>query len=275
MKVKLPLLLLCSALITGCAIPMPWPSSPLYASSTSQDYSQLSEAQAKQAAVGHYGHYDVVAYEDDSMRTFVISYGFTDIYLVNGQLMQRDRFCSASHKINFTSVESFFSDEATQAIVPPEHELTLRKRADTWWLSRSETPTLLGVQADPNEPLLQDTSLYEFIDADGDGKPGVTVELLVAGFYKGELYIARRERFANEIALTNEYRLEGYVQDQSEQLVIGASSRLFNQPANPEQVLDWGLNPLLLVRIPDSLDTCDELMMQRDLLFPPEPEFSN
>lgn len=133
---------------------------------------------------------------------------------------------------------------------------------------------MLGVNADPSQPLLQDTSLYEFIDADNDGKPGVTVELLVGGFYRGELYIARRERFANEIALTNAFRLEGYVRDQSEQLVIGASSRLFNRPANPEQVMDWGLNPLILVRIPQALNTCEELMAQRDILFPPEPEFS-
>ncbi|WP_119395446.1 hypothetical protein [Salinibius halmophilus] len=265
--------ILATLTLAGCATPMPWPQSPLYAASTAEDFSQLSKSEAKAAAVGHYGHYDVVAYEDDSMRTFVISYGFTTIYLDGDTLMQRDRFCSASHKINYNSVESYFSDAATRAIVPPDHELTVSKRDNTWWLSRAETPTLLGVAADPNKPLVQDPSQYQFIDADNDGNPGVTVELLVGGFYKGELYIARRERFANEIALTNRYRLEGYVRDQSEQLVIGASSRLFDRPANPAQVLDWGLNPLLLVRIPPNLTDCDALMAQRDLLFPPEPEF--
>lgn len=269
-----PIVLLSLAvLLTGCA--SKWPTSPLYPAASQADFSQLSQAQAKAMAVGHYGHYDVVAYEDERMRTFVISYGFTDIWLEGDTLMQRDRFCRASHKINYPTVSSHFSDAATQAIVPLSHPLSIEQRGDTWWLSRGETPTLLGVQGDPSETLEQDPSRYQFIDADGDGQPGVTVSLLVAGIYPGELYIARRERFANEVALTNRYRLEGYVRDQSEQLVIGASSFLFNQQANPAQVLDWGLNPLILVRIPESLTDCDALMAQRDLLFPPEPAFGD
>jgi len=33
------------------------------------------------------------------------------------------------------------------------------------------------------------------------------------------------------------------------------------------------MNRIILVRVSDDLDTCEELMRNRDLLFPAEPEF--
>ena len=33
------------------------------------------------------------------------------------------------------------------------------------------------------------------------------------------------------------------------------------------------MSPIILVRVSDELDTCEELMQNRDRLFPPEPEF--
>ncbi|MDZ7633101.1 MAG: hypothetical protein U5L72_01090 [Bacteroidales bacterium] len=72
--------------------------------------------------VGHYAHYDVVAYEDTTtkttMRTFIISYGFTDFYLEDGKLMQSDRFVRAEQKLSRKNARSVFSDEAVQAIEP-------------------------------------------------------------------------------------------------------------------------------------------------------------
>ena len=36
--------------------------------------------------VGRYAHYDVVAYESADMKTLIISYGFTDLDVVDGEL---------------------------------------------------------------------------------------------------------------------------------------------------------------------------------------------
>ena len=44
----------------------------------------------KEKLVGHYAHFDVVAYIDTTtqttMKTFIVSYGFSDFYLENGKL---------------------------------------------------------------------------------------------------------------------------------------------------------------------------------------------
>jgi hypothetical protein len=118
---------------------------------------------------------------------------------------------------------------------------------------------------DRNDPLISDD--------DNDGKPGVTVVVRLFGFIEGEIYIARREIFANEMTLYSDGSLRGSVIDDSEQLVIGASLAILDTPNNPPQRRDPGLNPIILIPVSDDIDTCEELMAIRDSLFPPEPEF--
>ena len=81
------LLLSSIILINACTKPAPWPTSPLY------DFSEYENEKTtctnldsiKKQLVGHYAHYDIVAYEDTTTRspmfTFIISYGFTDFYM--------------------------------------------------------------------------------------------------------------------------------------------------------------------------------------------------
>ncbi len=59
------------------------------------------------------------------MRTFVISYGFTDFYLEDGKLMQSDRFVHAEQKLSRKKATSVFSEKAVQAIKPRVQEVEL------------------------------------------------------------------------------------------------------------------------------------------------------
>ena len=53
---------------------------------------------------GRYAHYDIVAYAERigfiDMKTFVISYGLTDLVMKNGVLKSLDRFCFSEHLSN-------------------------------------------------------------------------------------------------------------------------------------------------------------------------------
>ncbi len=263
----------------SCAKPLEWPKSPLY------DFPQPEPSQGQpldlQAAMekiaGHYAHFDVVAYEDTSlktpMRTMVVSYGFTDFRIRDGKLFQKDRFISASQKINQKSVSSSFGDAAAQAIKPEETETELFFKDGRWHLYRPETHTLLGIRGDPHLPLSRDAKDPAIIDADGDGKPGVTVKLNIGNLITGEIYIMRREISSTHMVLNANGSITGNVVDSSEQFVIGASLAILRQPSNATQLKDPGMNPILLVPIDESIDTPEELMAMRDTLFPPEPEF--
>jgi hypothetical protein len=97
-NLKYPGVLVMLIVLNSCSKPLEWPESPLYNFEQGEsNTTQPTDLEgARKAIVGHYAHYDVVAYEDTTtkttMRTLIISYGFTDFYLEDGKLMQSDRF---------------------------------------------------------------------------------------------------------------------------------------------------------------------------------------
>jgi len=266
-------------LLSSCSKPLDWPDSPLY------DFNQVSSKPdqfydletAKNRIVGHYAHYDVVAYEDTTtkttMRTFIISYGFTDFYLENGVLMQSDRFVHAEQKLSRKDAYSGISDKAVQAIKPRIQKVELTFQDGSWHMYRESTPSLLGINGDPLKPLSTDPNDPNLTDPDQDGNPGVTVTIGVGKFFKGEIYIIRREIFSNFLKLNANGTLTGHVVDQSEQFVVGASMKILSQPSHSIQHPDRGLSPVILVPIDPEIDTPEELMQIRDKIFPKEPEF--
>ncbi len=267
------------SILYSCSRPLDWPESPLYVfEQAAADTTKLKDPEsAKEAIVGHYAHYDVVAYEDTTtrttMRTFIISYGFTDFYLEEGRLMQSDRFVHAEQKLSRKNARSVFSDKAVQAIKPRVQEVELYQKDGTWHIYRPESPSLLGINGDPLKPLSTDPDDPNLTDPDNDGHPGVTVQISVGKFFRGEIYLTRREIFSNFLTLNSNGTLSGYVVDRSEQFVVGASKKILNQKSNNLQHPDKGLNPVLLVKVDPDIDTPEELWQIRDDIFPKEPEF--
>ena len=268
-------LLLCAA---ACGNPaLPWPASPLVSFESAQELGPMTREQALERIVGRYAHFDVVAYEEPlrgaPMRTFVVSYGFTEFRIVDGELIESDRFCHAEHRINRAGMQSSLSDRATRAIAPPSQKVRVSKKEGRWMIHRPASPSLIGIKGDATKPLPKDRKEADFSDPDGDKKPGVTVQIRVNKYIKGEVYLARREIFENRLELMADGSIRGTVTDRSEQLVAGASSCLFDSDADPKQASDPGLNPIVLIPIDESLTSCDELMKQASALFPPVPEF--
>ncbi len=265
-------------LVAGCSQPKPWPASPLYASPVNDPdwVAPTTKAEAMEAMAGRYAHYDVVAYDGETpngpLSTFVISYGFTELVIEDGELVEYDRFCHAEHKANQPFVTTV-PDAGTQAIQPRSAVVSVFEENGEWKLARPATPTLIGIDGNPDEALTMDPNSPLINDDDGDGKPGITVMANLFGFLEGEIYLARREIFENDVTLYSDGSLRGVVMDRSEQLVVGASLGILNTPNNPDQWDDLGLSPLILIPIPDDLDTCEELLANRDALFPPEPAF--
>lgn len=231
----------------------------------------------KQRVVGTYGHFDVVAYAEriflGEMRTLVITYGITELFLdEQGDLIARDRFCHASHKANLP-FRSRVPDAFTRAIVPRLAKVEIRDQDGVLSLWRPATPTPIGIRLDnPSvEPLPMNPKDPRISDDDHDGKPGVTVKIRIYNLFDTELYIARREIFAYALRLQANGDLTGYVSDHSEQLVVGSPLPLLRSQRNPAQAADSALSPMVLTPIDPSYD-CDRLMLERDALFPPEPE---
>ena len=222
--------------------------------------------------VGRWAHYDVVAYEDDTLKTLIISYGFNDFTEVDGQIIDQASFCFSEQRTD-QPIETSLSDAATQAIEPPPTPVEIDLVDGVLRVQRAATPTPVGIRLDDpaNEPLPTDPNDPRIVDDDGDGNPGITVTIRVSDDLSGQLYIARREIFAYEAFLTEPDLLTGTVTDDSEQLVIGASDPIFaTSPANWGQHDDLSKSPIILRRVDADWD-CERLAAERDALFPPTP----
>ena len=223
--------------------------------------------------VGRWAHYDVVAYEDDLLKTLIISYGFNDFTEVDGEIIDQASFCFSEQRTD-QSIETSLSDAATQAIKPPPAPVGVELVDGELQIQRAATPTPVGIRLDDpfNESLPTDPADPRIVDDDGDGNPGITVSIRVSDEISGELYIARREIFAYDAALVEPDRIIGKVTDDSEQLVIGASDPIFaTSPANWGQHPDLTKSPMILVRVDADWD-CERLAAERDAIFPPTPD---
>lgn len=222
--------------------------------------------------VGRYAHFDVVAYDDATMKTLIISTGFSDLELRDGVLWNQMTFCHAD-TVTDQAIDVSISDEATQAIKPIATPVEVTEVDGKLHVSRPATPTGIGIKlADPaNDELPTDPEDPRIVDADGDGHPGVTSTVRVGQDHSGEIYLARREIFAYEVTQQSPDRLVGTITDNSEQLILGASNPAFLTPAQWKQLDDPERNPVIWQRVDDDLD-CAGLAEQRDELFPPNPK---
>ena len=247
------------AALTGC-------SSAGAGSSSGTSTGSGGAADPAEQLVGRWAHFDVVAYEDADMASSIISFGFNDFSIVDGQLVDQASFCFSEQRTN-QPITTSISDAATQAIRPPSAPVTVDEVDGVLTIHRPATPTPVGIRlADPADPRI--------VDDDGDGHPGVTVKIKVTDDLSGELYIARREIFAYDATLVSPDRLEGIVDDHSEQLVIGASDPVFaTSKAQWVQRADRSLSPVVLVRVDGTWD-CARLAAERATLLPPTPDVS-
>ena len=246
---------------------------PTDAAADTQPPATDSAAVPGEELIGRWAHYDVVAYEDDVLKTLIISYGFNDFTEVDGQIVDQSSFCFSEQRTD-QPITTSLSDAATQAIQPPPAVLEVDTVDGVLRVRRPPTPTPVGIELeDPfNEPLPTDPNDPRIVDDDGDGNPGLTVTIEVSPEFIGELYIARREIFSFEAFLVEPDLLTGQVTDDSEQLVIGASDPVFaSSPANWGQYSDLSKSPIILRRVDESWD-CERLAAERDDLFPPTPD---
>ncbi len=222
--------------------------------------------------VGRYAHFDVVAYEDDAMKTLIISTGFADLELRDGQVWNVQSFCHAD-AVSDQGIDVSISDAATQAIIPVDTPVEVTEADGALRVVRPATPTGIGIELeDPaNDVLPSDPDDPRIVDADGDGNPGITSSVRVSDDLQGEIYLARREIFAYDVTQVSPDRLEGTITDSSEQLILGASDDVFLVPAQWEQIDDPERNPVIWERVDDTWD-CERLAAERDDLFPPNPE---
>ena len=226
---------------------------------------------AMKRLAARYAHYDIVAYDSTDLKNLIISFGFTDLYVKDGELRAQESFCHAD-QVTDQPIQTFISDAATSAIKPVSTAVTLSTKDGQVQIHRPETPTGIGIRLeDPaNEKLPTDPKDPRIADDDRDGKPGITVRVEAGTGLLGELYIARRERFAYDVTEQADRSLTGTVTDKSEQLIVGATNDLLLTKSEWTQHPDLSKSPIILKPVNANWD-CKKLMASAKDLFPAQP----
>ena len=139
-------------------------------------------------------------------------------------------------------------------------------------LYRPRTPTALGVEShiSQDEKLPTSSSDSRLIDADNDGKPGVTVNIKLYNKFDAELYITREEVFEYYMTVEEDLSIRGTVIDNSEQSIVGAKPSFLKSQRNPRQNPDLKSSPVILEPVASDY-SCEELKNDRTQLFPKNP----
>ena len=109
---------------------------------------------------------------------------------------------------------------------------------------------VLGAQIDDplNDLLPSEENDDRIYDQDMDGNPGVTLN--ISGLVEGDIYAVVRYVDTISGSVTSEGVLEGVTRDETEQIMIGASSELLKINVAPVAIDDPALNVAVAISIP-------------------------
>lgn len=143
-------------------------------------------------------------------------------------LVLRPSYCFTELRMNPPLVQSRVPDAFVTCLRPgPRHGALVPGESGWRFVQDSVVEVRGAVLNDPVCDALPESGHDpRVIDQDGDGHPGLTVHVSLAGFVTGETYVVERLTFALDGALTGADAITGTVDWVSEQRVVAASSPL-------------------------------------------------
>ncbi len=143
-------------------------------------------------------------------------------------LVLRDTYCFTDVRMSPPVVESRIPDSFMRSLSPAPRVATLQASDDGWtFLQPSVTEVRGAVLANPElDPLPVDAFDSRVTDQDGDGHPGLTVAVTVAGLVAGDTYVVQRLRTALSGWVPDPDTIVGSIVWSSEQNVLAASDAL-------------------------------------------------
>lgn len=183
-----------------------------------------------------------------------------------GRFFTEERFCRITMETEGPATPS--APEALVNSIPTmQSELKLKREDNSWTWERTRSAIALGVRLDqPSEDSLPESADDERIwDQDEDGNPGVTLE--VSGLIEGALYVVIRYADTLSGELSDDGELIGEARDETEQVVVGASSEVLRINVSATPVNDPELNKVMAFRLTADAD-CDAVISEIDARLP-------
>lgn len=161
-------------------------------------------------------------------------------------------------------IETRFPAGFVRAVSGSTKSARLEPDGDGWRWVEARSERLLGVRLRPGEAVPERASDPRVVDGDGDGAPGLSVE--IRGLVSGRVFIAGRDWSQLEGRLRSPRTVEGQLSWGSEQRVLGAEPSLLDQQPtsrpHPDPTKSW----FRMTRVPSGA-RCAELIARAGKLF--------
>ena len=175
-------------------------------------------------------------------------------------VIMSDRYC-------FTIVEESSSLAATeipdlfmQSLQPDPREVVLDEEDGGFVLRQGthleirgallENPETDELPVDPEDPRL--------VDQDGDGFPGMTVNINLLGMMEEQIYVVQRFQYELEGTVVSPDRIEGLIRWTDEQIVLGATNPMLLASSESEPDPDPSKHIFIMIRAQEGW-TCEWL----------------
>lgn len=190
------------------------------------------------------------------------SWGLAEITQEGETLVMSERGCRVVSEGSSATIP----DAVPQSIEPRVATLEFATEGSVTRWVRPDLATPIGwTPASPSDALPETADDPRVIDQDGDGQPGVTVN--VSGIASGDVYVVQWQRGWYEGELGDGTEVSGANHAAgSEQRTIGASSTLLEMDVPQRPAPDTSMNRVRLIPIDAGYD-CARLLAEADALF--------
>jgi hypothetical protein len=163
---------------------------------------------------------------DVALTTIVTA--LVDVEQAGTSLLLRDVYCFIDVQMDPPVVESRVPERFMQSLRPAPRTAELEPTGDGWRFVQSPRVEVRGANlADPDsDSLPTDAFDSRVVDQDGDGHPGLTIPVTVAGVVAGDTYVVQRLRTALSGRVVDPDTIVGSIDWVSEQNVLAASDAL-------------------------------------------------
>ncbi len=176
--------------------------------------------------------------------------------------------CALRMESTSTLVQTLFPDAFIESLEKTTQPASFERRDDVAVLVAPRFIELRGVRlTDPeNEPMPTDADDPRVFDQDGDGKPGMTVR--ITGLIDGEVYVIQRASSWWEVVVAEDApaRLDGLVDWDVEQVVLGADNSLLTLGGDSDKDPDASKSRHLLRRL-EAGTSCEQMILDEAEIF--------
>lgn len=184
----------------------------------------------------------------------------THVTQSGSELIMQDAYCFTDAEPSTLLFMPLISNEVMRSISPDPRTVLLEQTESGIRMSQDWHVEVRGaVLDDPDNDALPTTpDDPRLVDQEGDGFPGMTIQVELVGLYTGATYATQRYRYRLYGDVVDENTIIGFIDWTSEQTIVAATNNLFLLPFQDYTDPDPTKHKFVMVRI-DETWSCETL----------------